>query len=868
MKLVATDFRTRCWAIALPLMLSPLACTDAAPQKREEEARQGSVTQALANIQAPRTNIHTYTDQCFCKWGLVDATFPEIKLNDPRLEDITPRWGKRRYRWNNGQYEFEQTADMGDYAPADVDFPEKGVTGPIRSLDKIKCDRQSHVGGQYSCALGQKRMEFRDEATGVTWSFIFRRLESAIPKEPWGPQHKNFFHNIDVSAYKPTSAKDPQAGDVEQNAACWFDTINKGGTSQFKTEVDDDFTLPRPGGRYGESREEQDRYQATIAFWDHVTPNPPGSVEKDFNQDCTGCHGNGPVLDSRYYRQGGGRRHKDDDLPFHNIEFPTMDREFFEDAKVTNGGCGGDCHAYWAKNTETCAGGSIAESYVKVQTFPPVSKHRRGVKNWEFGNPNAEVTPADEETNALNTLLMPPLQNRPIVDPATSKCKDKDYKGKCVIDWIERYQEEYDNTAACCSGAPTCKTPIVKGRPPAYYPQQEAPPAREPYNEAVKAPSLSAAGVTVEIAGPCLDSTPACDVRISWLDPVDGNANRHRVPRAYSIDYLEKSPADAGETFADTDLDCRNKPTLVDPTSYESAAEVSPGENSYKKRFVVRVGSAIRCGKVFKARVCGARCSTPTAVEKGALSPELRRTCSDGGAGSGGSGGMVDASFDGCTSERCGSGGSAGVGGCSGTSCGSGGTNGTGGFAATGGTGVGGTAGLGGLGGTGVGGTAGRGGLGGTGGTGVGGTAGAGGTGAIGTLGFGGSFTGSVGSGGVNGGGSSGSVGSGSDGSSCQGVCVGADSGSDSGAHADASSTTADARAETLVTGPQSSPLHLNERAPSERSEATSVSSCAVHSGQIRKSSPWFIVPLAGAIAVGLRLRRRARLRSANSGSG
>jgi hypothetical protein len=37
MKLVMTEPRTRCWGIALPLILRPFACSDTASQKCDEE---------------------------------------------------------------------------------------------------------------------------------------------------------------------------------------------------------------------------------------------------------------------------------------------------------------------------------------------------------------------------------------------------------------------------------------------------------------------------------------------------------------------------------------------------------------------------------------------------------------------------------------------------------------------------------------------------------------------------------------------------------------------------------------------------------------------------------------------------------------
>jgi len=396
---------------------------------------------------APLDDINQYADRCAAEFGAgAGAYMPVEILPDPTSPDpyagtreIPVYWNQKRITYEApdatrpevGEYKFAGVSGRKAGDPGGV-YPDGANTvGKIVRKQDLKCDFWSHVNTANGCVPGQ-RILHKDVGTCmtgdkvgqacsndegcprggagacqdiVTWAFIFRRVQPPVQGAAFGPFHPYSFNNMDAIAFKK-----------DTGATCWFDTIQvepdpanpgrfrgKFSTTKNKwwlpatwaggadtTGVPDG--IPRPGGK------DKVKQRVAAAFWNHPEalkdPTEADGATIDPGERCIACHGNGPVLVSRWINQGspdpetgnpfgrtdglGGRAETPYWHPAKLLPNPVF-KQFDDKTNPKNNRRCQECHNYWSVSAATIPGGSLAEAMTKSPATEPVACNVVGV---------------------------------------------------------------------------------------------------------------------------------------------------------------------------------------------------------------------------------------------------------------------------------------------------------------------------------------------------------------------------------------------------------------------------------------------------------------------------------------------------------
>ncbi|MBL8481279.1 MAG: hypothetical protein JNJ60_03725 [Rhodocyclaceae bacterium] len=317
----------------------------------------------------------------------------------------------------NSEFEFlfdglpgnqKDVAPDGSASPGLAAYPDgANLAGRIKSKADLKCDFWSHVNSENGCLPGQRIVQ-RDVGSckggtrngaactdnadcgnggscreKITWTMIFRRAQpvqaganfaDAASKE----FHPYYFNNMDVIAFKR-----------DTGGTCWFDTFQvdrAAGAKKLSTtknewwrsrvggvDFDGPAGIPRPGGK------DLDKKARAREFWnaprDVKDPAFSGTdLNTNVRERCTACHGNGPVITSRWLNAGGaivGRI--GGEIPFWHAGLLFANPSFKKFSEGTapapdaTAACRG-CHNYWSTSAQTSPGGLLAERMVHDAT--------------------------------------------------------------------------------------------------------------------------------------------------------------------------------------------------------------------------------------------------------------------------------------------------------------------------------------------------------------------------------------------------------------------------------------------------------------------------------------------------------------------
>ncbi len=447
-------------------------------------------------------DVHCYADACAMDLGgnLEENYMPEgIDPRKPETgEEIKVYWNKKQITWQEYQGTWQY---LFDGKPGAKDWPEKAadLTAPVTDSSFLKCDFMQDSNSS-TCLPTQKRATIKKG--GTTWVYLFRRDAPVQPGvDADDPRHIDNWGNVAIVGYKTSTGKvvNAQGNQTSVNGVCWFNTFNKTNSGMTKKP----FPIPVPGGRFGNSESEQKRRAAAIAFFDTpsehrtLTAYFGGIVSNEVGDNCVTCHGNGPVLDSSWYREHKGEVPGDDRLPFYSGAGLHNPRTFWK----TEGVCA-ECHNYMSQKTKTCS--DLARSYTSVTSSRLASKFRQGfAEDTGSESPATAPLPAKDKMIAAHTMLMPSL----IDDDKLT-----------VSEYSELYGKDIEEIINCCNG--NCKSPTFTVKAPVLVAPQGA---------ALRVPRVPAGGEFVEtLPMPAkavdpkysLDScaSGSCDLDVTWRD--------------------------------------------------------------------------------------------------------------------------------------------------------------------------------------------------------------------------------------------------------------------------------------------------------------------------------------------------------------
>jgi hypothetical protein len=663
----------------------------------------GVVPFTTRTVAAPLDDINQYADRCATELGGgAGAYMPRKILHDP------PNYGDTKeipVFWNGKRIEYKQTGatpDKGQYLfggrPGEKADPLKkqpaypdgaNTTGDIISKDQLRCDFWSHVNAEDgkgclpgqrifqtdigTCTKGDIGQECRDDSKCghqgkcediVTWTFIFRRSQPPVNGAGWGAFKEfnpYYFNNMDAIAFKK-----------DTGATCWFDTFQVEpalGAKKVSTTKDEWWLpstwlpphtdtdgvpkgIPRPGGK--------DRVKQEVAkkFWNapkdvqepkrlNGTPNP--------GERCILCHGNGPVVVSRWINQ-----YKDQDKDPSQFDeaksaFPDrFDRElpYWSAAKLfpnlffKNFGLGkhpdqqcGFCHNYWSVSANTMPGGTLAEAMTKdpPRALPPPAAPPTQLASFfrlQIDEAQAKlVGTCDGGTRKGQACVSQAgcpkgacvggqdagvLREMP--HPFTAEAMNKTTVPGTPKDWDDEVRPQYDAMTAClrvcnagsaraglvcaedleCPGS-TCRAldaafeaqcdNTVEGKPPKFVGAEGA---NAPGIQRL-APPTPAVKFSVTRTK-CLvekDGSETCDYEVKWDDPIKGDSDYH----AADLYYLQMESVPNGKT-PQTKRFCDG---TNDPVKTASTQPIS-GSN-WAQTYSVR-GKLGACSKM-EFRLCG-----------------------------------------------------------------------------------------------------------------------------------------------------------------------------------------------------------------------------------------------------------------------
>ena len=377
---------------------------------------------------APLDDVNQYADRCAAELGAGAGAYMPIGLfpNPPDFTgtvEIPTFWNQKVISFENvrtdsgkrcsdagagcnaGNSRFEFLFDgkaghkagetaSGSPAPGQPAYPDGANTaGRVVSKAQLKCDFWSHVNTTNGCLPGQRAVRTTvgtcrggnegkacsaDNQCGggscqdqVQWSFIFRRREAPVTGAAFGPSHPYFSNNMDAVAFKK-----------DTGAACWFDTLGAGSTTTDKwwesrvagLPVAGPAGIPRPGGK------DADKKARALAFW--KTPADVGPNNK-LSEKCTSCHGNGPILTSRWINAGGAFSGRlSGEIPYWHpaglLPNPSFKRfaEGTKPAPAMTTRCS-NCHDAWSTIAATSPGGTLANAMTRDSGTSPLASNFR-----------------------------------------------------------------------------------------------------------------------------------------------------------------------------------------------------------------------------------------------------------------------------------------------------------------------------------------------------------------------------------------------------------------------------------------------------------------------------------------------------------
>ncbi len=656
-----------------------------------------SVPSALA---APLTDINQYADRCASELGAGTGAYMPLSLlpapgNFSDTREVAVFWNRKLITFEetdpataarspgSGHWEF-----LFDGMPGAAGFPDGGNTvGRMTQARRsaLKCDHWSHVNTQLDTCLGGARAGQRCRpgvaadcpgstctpmptgcfpgqrilktdvgtcsvsrarctdaepcAAGagscidvVNWSAVFRRQAPPRPGQAaFDPFHPFFFNNFDVIAFKP-----------DTGAACWFDTLFTG-TLQvdnwWQAAPGTPAGVPRPGGK------DTAKQTRAAAFW--MTPaaiqHPARPVER-----CPVCHGNGPILVSRWINAGNVFRGPSDTE--HEIAYWHPAKLFENPFFKTFGGagatpaqqCGTGCHRAWSVSAETMPGGSLARDMTDEATSPLASHFRRQLD--AAGNPltrscsggalHGQACTADADCGGAGTCeagqragILREMPHPFLGTPA---------------DWTANVQPRYDAMAACrrsciggaraaracskdadCPGS-TCRAPaaaacsgVAQATIPAFHGVQSPPPAGK--RQLIQPPYVAeAVNFLRHMCVVAADGSETCRYEVQWRDPTAGESDYHAADKYYLASHAVAN--EAGQTPATARF-------CAGTTTEATAATTAVAGSNWAKNYVAS-GALASCRKT-ELRLCGGYAFDSAADANDARSPVDSRNDGD-----------------------------------------------------------------------------------------------------------------------------------------------------------------------------------------------------------------------------------------------
>lgn len=362
---------------------------------------------AVGNVPAaPLDDVNQYADRCSAELGAGAGSYLPIgQLPNPAnytdTVEVPVFWNKKRITYvqtgatpDAGHYLFDgmpgkkrnMPGEPGydNTLPNEPGYPDgANKVGDITKRADLRCDYWSHVNVN-SCVPGERVME-KDvgtckggdkdrQACGkdadctnggackeiVTWSFVMRRVQPPVVGAPWGEFHPYYYNNMDAIAFKK-----------DTGGVCWFDTLLTQTLTVNNWWVAPGTLppgIPRPGGK------DADKKTRAKNFWE-----TPAQVRNAGNpgERCIACHGNGPVLVSRWINQGSAFTR--DETPYWHPAKLLTDPIFkkFSGNMKPAAQCGDSCHdEYWGVSAETMPGGTLANAMIQDGATPPASNYR------------------------------------------------------------------------------------------------------------------------------------------------------------------------------------------------------------------------------------------------------------------------------------------------------------------------------------------------------------------------------------------------------------------------------------------------------------------------------------------------------------
>jgi len=371
----------------------------------------GVASVSTFTIAKPLDDINQYADRCAAEMGAGAGAYMPIGIfpNPPDntgTEEIPVFWNGKRITYRvtdptkpeDGEYVFD---GMSGKKAGEVGgpYPDGANTaGKITRKQDLKCDFWSHVNEENGCVPGQRILRKDvgtcmegtkvgqacsadagcDDIAGacqdiVTWTFIFRREQPPVPGAPWEEAmerkkfHPYYFNNMDAIAFKK-----------DTGATCWFDTFQTDritGRQKLSTTVNKWWEsatpgvpqgIPRPGGK------DTNKQTRAESFWN--TPKDVMDPVSGVGERCIHCHGNGPVLVTRWINQGGAFTGRiAGEIPYWHaakLFFNPFFQNFAASTKPAME-CGGSCHGSWSVSASTMPGGGLANA----MTQNPIPGH-------------------------------------------------------------------------------------------------------------------------------------------------------------------------------------------------------------------------------------------------------------------------------------------------------------------------------------------------------------------------------------------------------------------------------------------------------------------------------------------------------------
>lgn len=615
---------------------------------------------------APLTDINQYADRCAAELGAGTGSYMPLELlpapgmfADTR--EIPVYWNQKRITFEEtsaGEWEF-----LFDGKPGAVGYPDGANTrGRIleRHRSELKCDYWSHINtstrtctggvnidrecrnnGQCpgstcsavvlptGCFPGQRMLQ-REVGTCsvggaacnatpcagagtcediVTWGAVFRRVQPPRAGQlAFNPFHPFFFNNFDVIAFKQGTG-----------AACWFDTLGTRTLQRdrwWEAAAGTPAGVPRPGGK------DTAKQARAVPFW--MTPEAIQHPTQP-DQRCPVCHGNGPILASRWINNGNVFRSSSNSgreiaywhpaKLFDNPLFKTFDA-----AGKPAQECGDGCHRAWSISAETMPGGFLARDMTEPATAAtPLASHYRRQIN-AAGNPLAMTCIGG--TNVGQACIAdagcPNSTCAAGQRAGILREMPHPFRRGTPADWTTNVQPLYDAMKAClqscvggtrpgeacgkdadCPGS-TCRLIVdancsgaVRAEIPKFFGAQIAPPAGK--SQFIRPPFV-ADGVGFLRHGCVIaaDGAESCLYQVQWQDPTAGESDYFAADRYYVVE--NEVPNEAGRTPA-TSRFCSTTTTPA------TTIKTDLGTSNWAKRHVNN-GTLRTCRKT-ELRLCG-----------------------------------------------------------------------------------------------------------------------------------------------------------------------------------------------------------------------------------------------------------------------